>query len=163
VLSGSVDPSKQLDPAIKSSLLKNEKLRLRLEKSMRFSSDLFEGSRVKWVPEIDRIKRIVIKNARGHAYYEYGEPMLAEPTGVFIAPVAALTPSQWEQFEWSGSLAVWPEVGSRMMTRLIAGEDMMGGWIIVQQGRYRYTVTQDAGISVRTIIREYLATEVVWD
>ena len=32
-------------------------------------------------------------------------------------------------------LAGWPEVGSRMMTLVIMGQDLRGGWVIVQDGR----------------------------
>ena len=35
-------------------------------------------------------------------------------------------------------------------------------WLIVQEGRYRYRVTQGDGLWVRIVIREYLAAEVWW-
>ena len=50
-----------------------------------------------------------------------------------------------------------------MMTRVISGADMLGGWVIVQDGVYRYRVEQVGLMRVRTVLFEYLATEVCWD
>jgi hypothetical protein len=46
-----------------------------------------------------------------------------------------------------------------MMTRVITGRDLDGPWVVVQEGVYRYSVTQiDGGILVRSVMSEYLAT-----
>lgn len=50
-----------------------------------------------------------------------------------------------------------------MMTRLCTGEDMTDGWIVVQEGVYRYAAVESAGFQVRMIVREYLAAEVIWE
>ena len=50
-----------------------------------------------------------------------------------------------------------------MLTRLLTGQDMVGEWLVVQDGIYRYSVRQEGGLRVRTILSEYLATEVQWD
>ena len=55
------------------------------------------------------------------------------------------------------------EVGSRLLQRACTGADMVDGWIIVAPGIYRFAVLQDGSLAIRSIIREYLATEVVWD
>lgn len=39
----------------------------------------------------------------------------------------------------------------------------VGTWLIVQPGRYRYTVDWQTGIDVRMVIGEYLACRVVWN
>jgi hypothetical protein len=109
---------------------------------------------------------VVVKNARGHAFYEYCEPMLTEPERVSTAPLDAMSKAERESFENSeddGMLAGWPEVGSRMMTRVMTGKDLYGGWIVVQDGVYRYRVDQCGTIRVRSVLFEYLATEVCWD
>ena len=51
-----------------------------------------------------------------------------------------------------------------MMTRVLTGQDMVGAWVIVQDGVYRYS-TDDwgGGVRVRTVLHEYLATEVRWE
>ncbi|MEZ5767187.1 MAG: hypothetical protein R3D80_05580 [Paracoccaceae bacterium] len=50
------------------------------------------------------------------------------------------------------------------MQRLVTGEDMRSdGWVIVQPGIYRFAVMDIGQFVVRTVIREYLATEVIWN
>lgn len=60
-------------------------------------------------------------------------------------------------------LEVWPEVGSRMMLRVTEGVGLAGGWIVVEEGRYRYAVDWSGDVTVRTVIWDYLATEAVWE
>jgi hypothetical protein len=71
-----------------------------------------------------------------------------------------------EEFEGvagTDALASWPEVGSRMMTRLMTGRDFsVGGWITVQCDVYRYAVLVGDLMVVRSVLFEYLATEVCW-
>lgn len=120
-----------------------------------------------WQPEMDRIQQVVLKNARGHAYFEYGEPMLDPPAHMWVLPLEAISRAERQEFKGlhrEGSLAIWPEVGSRMMTRLATGDDMSGSWITVQGGVYRYSVqAADGGLQVRSVLCEYLATEVQWE
>lgn len=100
----------------------------------------------------------MVKNARGHVFFELGEPMRDEPVSVVAVPLASQTSevrSAFETAEWT----VWPEVGSRMTSRLASGEGLDGGWVIVPPGIYRYAVVRDGGIVVKSVIREYLATE----
>jgi len=62
-----------------------------------------------------------------------------------------------------GLAPVFDEVGSRLMQRLLDIEPLKDGWIEVQPDVYRYTVMHYAGVvTVRTLIRNYLATEVIW-
>ena len=39
---------------------------------------------------------------------------------------------------------------------------MVDGWIIVQPGVYVFAIIETEGVTVRSIIREYLLTEVTW-
>lgn len=59
---------------------------------------------------------------------------------------------------------VWPEVGTRAGQRLlVVGTDVFSeGWLVVQDGNYRYKVSQEDGLSVRIVLREYLACHVAW-
>ena len=57
---------------------------------------------------------------------------------------------------------MWAEMGSRMMQRMALGH-LEYGWVMMQEGVYRYMVVQRPGETlVRSVIREYLATEVSW-
>lgn len=165
VLAGSTDSDAQSNPKIGRALKRSKKLRTRIEAARTETPDLFDETRIEWRPEAERINRIVLKNARGHAYYEYGEPMLSEPEHLWATPLQCLTADEREEFENfdSGGLAPWPEVGSRMMTRVITGQDLSGGWVVVQDGIYRYGVAQRGVLLVRSVLFEYLATEVYWD
>ncbi len=49
-----------------------------------------------------------------------------------------------------------------MMTRVITGQDLDGPWVTVQEGTYRYSVAQRGGLVVRSVLYEYLTTEVQW-
>jgi hypothetical protein len=49
-----------------------------------------------------------------------------------------------------------------MMTRVVTGQDLVGDWVTVQEGTYRYAVAQVGRMRVRSVIHEYLATEVLW-
>ena len=39
---------------------------------------------------------------------------------------------------------------------------LVGGWVEVEKGKYRYAVDWSRGIRVCTVIWEYLATETYW-
>lgn len=122
-------------------------------------------TRLSWKPEMDRIQRVILKNARGHAYFEYGEPMLDSPASVWALPLERMSKEERREFEAPNArdnVTALPEVGSRMLQRVFTGEDMEGPWIVVQAGIYRYSVEADGGFRVRSILCEYLATEVQW-
>lgn len=117
-------------------------------------------------PDPDKVRRVIVKNARGHAYHEIGEPLLEAPDHVEFVPLALLSSEQRDAFEAVGTdaeLAVWPEVGSRMTVHLLDEEAMVGGWITVEAGRYRYSIDWSGGLTVKTVIWEYLATETRWE
>ncbi|MGE0497979.1 MAG: hypothetical protein AB7I35_10385 [Ramlibacter sp.] len=160
VLSGSTEPTAQSDPRIQRALARSPALRTRIDAQKCEFTTIGGEKRAFWTPEQDRIKRIILKNARGHAYYEMGEPMLHAPDQVWMMPLASLTAEEVMIFEEASSPG-WAEVGSRMLTRQAA--DPANSWVVVQNNVYRYAVTQTGGLTVRTVIRDYLATEVTWD
>lgn len=165
VLAGSTDPEKQRNASAARALADSPALRALIERSRSEYETLGGETRVLWRPDLVRIERVVLKNARGHAYFEYGEPMLERPAHIWILALESMTVMERQEFEGScgeRGLAPWPEVGSRMINRLLTGEDMAGRWIIVQQGVYRYSVQDACCLRVRTILSEYLATEVQW-
>ena len=161
VLVGSTDPDRHADGRVSRALRHHTKLKGRIENS----KTIDDASRCVWTPEVDRVKRIVVKNARGHAFYECGEPIFTAPDHVWTAPLETLAPAELEEFE-NGSttenLAGWPEVGSRMMIRLVEGPDLRGGWVVVQENVYRYRTEQCGLLLIKSVLFEYLATEVYW-
>jgi hypothetical protein len=163
VISGSADPDAQASPAAQRILKRNTVLRAAIDNSRKEYRTASGETRLLWTPDESTIRKVVVKNARGHAFFEYGEPILDEPASVSIMPFATMKPSEREAFEDVPSTGLWPEVGSRMMTRVMTGQDLDGPWVIVQDGVYRYNVTQIGRILVRSVMSEYLATEVYWD
>jgi hypothetical protein len=162
VIAGEADPSKILRPKIARVLAHNQPLLQRLGKA-RSERD---GGWV-WTIENDRVKAVVLKLARGHAAHEYNEPCLEEPDYISFRPMLTMQDSEREAFESSEQkvLAGWPEVGSRAMQRLlIVGADVFReGWLVVQDGNYRFRASQEEGLTVKIVLREYLACHVVWE
>lgn len=167
VLSGSTDPNEQVLETSRKALARSAKLRARIARSETRYDTLGGDSRSIWAPEAARINRVILKNARGHAFYEYGEPMFEEPSFIGVLPFASMTVEQLANFEVGvqepSILSGWPEVGSRMLTRVLTGDDLQDGWVVVQEGVYRYAVAQNGSIAVKIVIAEYLAAEVHWD
>lgn len=164
ILSGSTDPEKQRNPRSRHILETRPSLRERIERSKTEYRAVDGNTRIVWQPESERINRIIVKNARGHAFYEFGESMLEEPTHVWSSPLETMTEQKRSEFETVNQEEIcgWPEVGSRMLTRMLTGQDVSGDWVVVQDWVYRYTVAQQGYMVVRSVLFEYLATAVFW-
>lgn len=162
VLAGTVNPDAQILAKSAGTLRRNTKLRELIGKAETRYQTRDGETRSIWKPDVARVNNVVLKNARGHAYFEYGEPMLDPPVSIWALPLSGLTHDERDEFE-DVSSNVWPEVGSRMMTRVLTGQDLINGWVSVQPATYRYAVVQDDGLVVRSVVADYLATEVRWD
>lgn len=117
-------------------------------------------------PDMDRVRRIVTKIAHAHAAYELHEHFEHDPTCVEVFPLPLLSDAALHEFESLGGagFAMWPEVGSRAMQRLLEGyPGDRPGWVVVQEGRYRYMAGIEDGRVVRMVISEYLGCKVSWD
>jgi hypothetical protein len=141
VLAGSVNPEKITRQKAKRARSRNPRLVSRLEASVRLDDD---GTMI-WIPEIDRVQKVVLKLARGHAAFELSLPQLDDPVAVAFQPLLTMSEQVKERFEAAGAgeLRGWPEIGSRAFLRACGAEpysDTTGPWIEVQPGRYRYTV-----------------------
>lgn len=165
VISGSTNPEQQIHPNAKGILLHTPKLRERIDKSRAEPATPSSSQPLIWKPETDRINNVVLKNARGHAYFEFGEPMRDDPVSQVALPLESMSTEQQAGFENPPAMSVWPELGSRMFARVATGQDLDGQWVMLQDEVYRYAVFQNdsGGITVRSIIWNYLATEVVWE
>lgn len=117
--------------------------------------------------ETERIKRVVLKLARGHAAYELNEQHLDEPSHIMFVPLSALDEHARHHFETPPEPTVWPELGTRAMQRMVvstAGPSVFGpAWLRVQPSQYRYLALAEEAVMVRLVIGEYLACEVIWD
>lgn len=162
VISGSTEPDPLQFAKASRTLACNPRLRSRINAARHVDVTHSEGTVVAWTPELERIERVIVKNARGHLLFELGLAVELPPAHVNILPRDLLSPQQLSQFEHPQGIGGWPEVGSRTMLRLLeTGEVGEGGWIEVQCGVYRYAV--DEIPRVRMVFREYLAAEVAWD
>lgn len=156
VLSGSTSPSDQKIPAASRVLERNSGLRIRIENSKSKSSPIFN-------PELERLKRVIVKNARCHVLYEASEPHWGEPDEVFLSPIELMSDEMWKNFLVSNHVQPWPEVGSRWMQRIV-GENAFdhNGFYNFQNGTYRFRIELEGGIGVSSVIWNYLATRVIW-
>ncbi len=129
------------------------------------SKQLDECRNSVWQPEVKRISRIIKKLARGHIAFELSLPKLEEPELVSFKPLMMMSGPERAQFEVpnEGTIALWPEVGSRAFLRAVPTISQPSDeWITSQPGRYRYLVSQSDGDFVQIVLSEYLACHVGW-
>ena len=167
VLAGSTDPNKQKTPKASRRFIKQLALRARIEKSKIVTKTLFGETEIVFMPELERVKNVVLKNARCHALYELDRLVFSEPDYAYCFPLQNFTQEQRIKFE--EGVTGWPEVGTRMFMRQChsfnsSQSDMLGSWVIVQEDIYRFLASDnEGGLLVRSVIEEYLATEVYWN
>ena len=160
VIHGTTNIKQLTCPKVKRILSKRKSLRSQLEKSM---SEV--DGEISFRAELSSIKNVLLKLAKGHVKYENSDPLLIEPNHVAIVPIDLMTDREYEEFMSPVELQKFPEVGSRASYNLVLNQNnqVLSSWKTVQENRYRYTVmTSVDTISVRIIVREYLAAEVVW-
>jgi hypothetical protein len=169
VLAGSADPDRQKTPRAAHMFGRREGLRARIEEVRTETKRLFGETEITFSPELERVNRVIVKNARCHAIYDLDRWTTEDPDSVVAVPLQNLSQQQQEQFELVESgLSPWAEVGTRMFQRecLAVGSrqsDMRGSWVIVQEDVYRYAIADMGdGLLVRSVMQEYLATEAYW-
>ena len=161
VLAGHANPDLIERTRIARKLRDQPGLRARLKQARRV-----EAEGVVWDTEPERVRRVVLKLARAHVAFELNEPQLAEPLHLTCRPLGDMDETERRRFEIEGTEApaIFPEVGSRAMRRLLVMDGVLQsqGWLEVQPGRYRYLVGHEGGTWVKLVIRDYLAAEVRW-
>ena len=160
VIHGTTSPEAHR-PKIARILREKPLLGQRMEASMRIAED---GQR-SWIPEMDRVRTVILKLARGHIAYELSLPRIEEPEDIRISLVPLMTSSEIDAFLADDPTQAWPEIGSRAFVRAAksTSEGPADHWIIVQPNRYQYFVSQSNGSFVRFLVGGYLACEVLWD
>lgn len=172
-VAGSTDPDHIRRERVAKILRQSPALRARIEDSKVKK----EGQTIFGV-EIERVKNVLLKLARGHAAFELNQSCRNSPTSIFCAPMATLTQEQQDDFDAAHVLGLFGEVGSRNLQRAMvveaslrseSGDEkslrlLVNDWIDVQEGRYRYLAIDDEqGVIVRIVIAEYLACEIWWN
>lgn len=163
VMAGSVNPDLLLRQKIRCILSRKKELAARIKSCARRD----DGGTPLWEPELERVHNVVLKLAKGHAAYELF-PQWDEPAQLQVFPLIAISESDRDDFEnmGSGEISGWPEIGTRAFIRACGAEpfsDQCGPWIVVQPGRYRYSVDEHGGVLVRIVLAEYLACLVNWE
>lgn len=166
VLAGSTDPNDVGREKIRRALRHSPALAARIEAARTAGND----GQIFWQPEQDRVRRVVMKLARGHVAYWLSTPRYDEPEHVALMPIDQLTEQKRGQFEAAPQEAIWPEIGSRAFvdaaitwTRsLEQAVQLPNAWQQFQPGRYRFLVSYSDRIKVRMLLSEYLACEVMW-
>ncbi len=116
--------------------------------------------------EHERVQQVITKLARGLWSYEIGEPTELMKAEVRFNPIATLSDDDLDAFLAISAPTIFPEVGSRLMIKVIEGLGEGQGfhpWQIVQPSRFSYAVDIGGGgasARVKMIIRDVLAAEV---
>ena len=168
---GGVDSPKQR-PKVRDALLHSAGLAARLRKAITTT----DGRTVLHV-ESGRFKRVVTKLAQAHVVWELGTQLLTQPAGVRTHVLHELAAEDRQDFEEIPTgvatgpdgvvVTTLPELGSRAFMRLLVVGDKAfpesDGWVVVQEGRYRYAAFEsDGGYEVRVVLSEYLGAVVTW-
>lgn len=145
-----------------SRLLKDEKLQKTLQEQIQI-----KDGKVYFQLDEQRICRILLKLARGHAGFEL-DYVNFDDTEIDIWYGFAFDMSEdgIEEFNSIPTYRLYPEVGSRgmyLIQNLNTGDvQTFARWIEVQDGQYRYQVSynDNGGIVVKIVIFEFLYCEV---
>ncbi len=110
-----------------------------------------------------RLSAVFEKIARGLWTYEVGETASSSAAVVRYAPIAGLGVTQLEAFRTLEQPDLLPEVGSRMMFRVLVSEDGPArvSWIELQAGRFSYGIEMFSEEGrVKMVLGDYIAVEV---
>ena len=157
---GSTNPESVKREKVRRILREKPKLAATIEASRH--EDLFGN--ISWDADIDRVRTIILKLARGHVAYECSEPQFDEPEPLVFLLICNIPSEELQRFENPPEEMIWPEIGSRAFVRAVVGQDVFldNGWQVIQPGRYRYLVSYGGPMSVRMVLSEYLVCEVIW-
>lgn len=157
---GTTVPNNAFRPGIAATLKARPAIARRIEEGKSISE---EGAIV-WRPEVDRVREVVLKLARGHVAYELGLQCTDEPEFVDITPIPSMSEHQLHSFFEITTSHIYPEIGSRSFVGLFNGKaSAYENWCVVQESNYKYAVGQGAGNWVKMTLGGYLACHVAWD
>lgn len=154
---GSVNPSDLRRQKIARTLEERPAIAAKLTDSLKSSGEFLVSQE-----DRARLSTVLEKIARGLWAYEVGETAQSSSATVRYAQIAGLQADQLEAFMALEQPDLLPEVGSRMMIRVLTAADKAkGSWIELQAGRFSYSVEvfSDGG-RVKMILGNYMAVEV---
>lgn len=170
---GSTDPDKISRSRIAHILIRAPALRTKLESAVKIKED-----GIYLDIEVERVKNVILKLARGHSAFELSHICREEPDFYWCGSFPLMSEAQKEDFNASHVVEMFGEIGSRNLQRLMVtqiviqplnGEEariqnvLINDWVDVQEGAYRYlTIDDDEEIKIKIVIGEYLISEVVW-
>lgn len=160
VLCGTTDIDQLKREKIKKILQNKAPLREKI-----FQSMIETNGQTSFNVEVDRLKNVILKLAKGHAKYENSEPVFDAPTHFAFKPLPTMTQNEIDIFLADSELTKSPEVGSRAMQNFFidTNNNVHSHWTVVQPDNYSYCVTMNPGrLSVKIIVWDYLAAEVIW-
>lgn len=108
-----------------------------------------------------RLSAVIEKIARALWAYETSETAGRGSAAVSYAQIAQLSNAQLDSFRALTHPDIFPEVGSRMMSRVLVDEDgvIPVSWIEVQRSRFSFAI-EIAFSRVKMVLGDYLAAEV---
>ena len=149
-------------------LAKNSKLKALIEQQIRIANQ-----KVYYSYDKNRLCRILVKLAKGHAGYEFDHISFddgnIEVTYDFIFNMAEETLNKFNEIP---EMSIFPEVGSRSCTMPYVVQNSITGkssvfmfWNEAQENQYRYQVSynESGGICVKIIIYEMLYARIDFD
>lgn len=155
---GSAKPTSRHRPKVQRILERQPALAATLDAAR---STLADGTTT-FVADLDRVRNVVVKIARGHATFELHADVTEEPASVSIVPLLSLDLASREAFESPPDVYMYPEFGSRAMLRMFEHGVPSPSWMVIQPGRYRFMASPGVPVLVRMVLSEYLGCEVVW-
>lgn len=161
ILHSTTDIEKLKREKIKSTLSKKGKLKETIEKSF-----ILIENRTLFKYDIERFKNVIIKLAKGHAKYENSENIFTEPSSINFMPLETMSDNEIDAFYSNSALDYAPEIGSRGLQQFFINEnnEIFNLWLTVQEGVYCYCVVANLGVlTVKIVIWDYLAIEVIWE
>lgn len=172
VLAGTTDPEKLKRRSIAQTIARSPALKARIESSKRHINQ-----NVAFAMEIERVRNVMLKLARGHAAFELSQIRRDDPDHFWFGSLDALSQEERELFFLPHKQELFGEIGSRNTQRLYVVEAqlqaesgeitpvrlLLNDWVDVQDNYYRYIAIDDVnGVLIRIVISEHFACEVLW-
>ncbi len=154
---------------IKNIFRKTPSLHKRIENATKIENDQIE-----FYPEIERVKNVLLKLAKGHTAFELSIVRKDEPRNFWFGLIKSLPEANQVDFNSVHFQENVGEIGSRSMQRFLVtslinkngGQDnfIINDWLDVQDNKYRYITIDDQGmVIVRIVIDEIWGCEVAWE